>query len=183
MTPDQIPQPWWLLIAAAALVFGAMLFEARVSWRNERRLRARGAVEPSGDVWRLMSIAYPAAFAAMAIESALRGGPLWQRFSEGLIIWGAAKLLKAWAVTSLGDRWSFRVLVLPGASLIARGPYRWMRHPNYLAVIGEFAGAATMMAAPTSFLVFTAIFVAILRRRIRVEERALGIFQARPDAG
>jgi methyltransferase len=183
VTPDQIPASWWLLTTAVLLVFGTMLFEARVSWRNERALRARGAVEPSGDVWRVMSIAYPSAFAAMAIESALRGGPSAPRFYEGLLIWGAAKLLKVWAVTTLGDRWSFRVLVLPGASLIARGPYRLMRHPNYLAVIGEFAGAATMMAAPTAFLVSTAIFVGILRRRIRVEERALGIFHARPDAG
>jgi methyltransferase len=172
-----------LLVAAVTLVFGAMLFEARVSWRNERGLRARGAVEPPDDVWRPMSIAYPAAFIAMAVESALRGGPSAQMFSLGLLIWSAAKLLKVWAVTSLGDRWSFRVLVLPGAPLVARGPYRWMRHPNYLAVIGEFAGAAAMMAAPVAFVVSTVIFIEILRRRIRVEERALGIFRARPDAG
>lgn len=178
MTPDPWPQPAWLLTVAVMLVFGAMAFEARVSWTNERRLRARGAVEPPGDVWRAMSMAYPAAFAAMAVESALRGGPSWQPFSAGLLIWGAAKALKAWAVTSLGDRWSFRVLVLRGAPLIARGPYRWMRHPNYVAVIGEFAGAAMMMSAPIAFVIGTALFIGILRRRIQVEERALGLRKA-----
>ena len=172
-----------LLVIAIALVFGAMMFEARVSWRNERGLRARGAVEPPDDVWRPMSMVYPAAFAAMAIESAIGGGPSPQRFVVGLLIWSAAKLLKVWAVTTLGDRWSFRVLVLPGAPLIANGPYRWMRHPNYLAVIGEFAGAATMMAAPVSFVVSTVVFAEILRRRIRVEERALDMIRPRPDAG
>lgn len=175
MTIEQIPQSWWLIITALALIFGAMAIEARRSWRNEVLLRARGAVEPPDDVWRVMSMAYPAAFAAMAIESALRGGPALQRFLEGLVVWTLAKLLKAWAVSSLGDRWSFRVLVLPGAPLVTGGPYRWIRHPNYVAVAGELVGSAMMFAAPTTGLIFTALFIQIMRRRVGVEERALGI--------
>jgi methyltransferase len=166
---------WWLILSAAALIFGAMVLEARVSWAHERLLRARGAIEPRDDVWTVMAAAYPSAFAAMVIESALRGGPSVRRFLEGLAIWAVAKLLKVWAIRSLGTRWSFRVLVLPGAPLVASGPYRWMRHPNYVAIVGEFAGAGTMLAAPTTFLVFTAIFIGIMRRRIDVEERALGL--------
>ena len=175
MTVEQIPQSWWVILTALALIFGAMLVEARVSWAHERVLRARGAVEAPGDVWTVMSVTYPAAFLAMGIESAIRGGPSLRRFLEGLAIWAVAKLLKTWAIRSLGDRWSFRVLVLPGAPLISSGPYRWIRHPNYIAIVGEFAGAGTLLAAPTTFLIFTAIFVGIMRRRIDVEERALGL--------
>lgn len=169
-----------LILAALTIIFVAMALEARVSSRHERLLRARGAREPHDDVWAVMRVTYPAAFLAMAVESVLRGGPSGRRFLEGMAIWAAAKLLKVWAIRSLGDRWSFRVLVLPGAPLISRGPYRWIRHPNYVAIVGEFAGAGTMLAAPTTFLVFTAIFIGIMRRRIDVEERALGLRTARP---
>jgi methyltransferase len=166
------------IVMGASLIFGTMLGEARFSARQERRLRTRGAVEPADDVWALMAAAYPSAFVAMTVESALRGGPSLQIFFPGLFIWMLAKALKAWAVTSLGDRWSFRVLVLPGEPLVAGGPYRWIRHPNYVAVIGELIGAGVMLAAPVTCVVFTLAFAEILRRRIRVEERALGIRRA-----
>lgn len=178
MTIEQIPQGWWLIAAAMTLIFVSMAIEARRSSINERRLRALGAIEPDDDVWRVMSIVYPTAFVAMAVESALRGGPSLPRFIEGLLLWSAAKALKAWAIGSLGERWSFRVLVLPNAPLVKRGPYRWLRHPNYVAVVGEFAGAGMMLAAPVAFVVSTALFVDIMRRRILVEERALGIRHA-----
>jgi methyltransferase len=152
-----------------------MIREAQLSWQNERYLRSRGAIEPPDDVWRSMRVVYPAAFVAMAVESAIRGGPppLW--FFAGAVMWIAAKLLKAWAISALGDRWSFRVLVLPGMVLTTKGPYRWLRHPNYVAVAGELIGAAVGLAAPLTGIIFTLAFLEILRRRIRVEERALGI--------
>lgn len=160
---------------AGLLIAAFLIFESALSVRNERRLRAQGAVEPPDDVWRLMALAYPAAFAAMFAEGWLRGGPAPRVFAAGILVWGLAKALKGWAVGSLGSRWSFRVLVLPGAPLVSRGPYRWMRHPNYVAVAGELAGAAVMMAAPIAGVLFTIIFIEIMRRRVRVEERMLGI--------
>lgn len=164
-----------LLCAAGVLIAAALIIESLISQRNERRLRARGAVEPPDDVWRVMALTYPTAFAAMFAESWFRGGPARSMFVAGLVLWALAKLLKAWAIGSLGDRWSFRVLVLPGAPLVTRGPYRWMRHPNYVAVAGELAGAAVMLAAPVTGVVFTLLFLEIMRRRVRVEERMLGI--------
>lgn len=163
------------LWTAVALLAGFLLLEFIVSIRNERRLRARGAVEPADDVWRMMSIAYPAAFVAMAGESWMRGGPSAGWFSAGLVIWALAKLLKGWAIVSLGHRWSFRVLVLPGEPLVTRGPYSRLRHPNYVAVAGELIGAAVMLAAPYTGVVFTLLFPEIMRRRVKVEERALGL--------
>lgn len=164
-----------LFWTAVVLIVVFLLLEFIVSTRNERRLRARGAIEPADDVWQMMSIAYPAAFVAMAVESWLRGGPSPGLFAAGLGIWTLAKLLKGWAVASLGDRWSFRVLVLPGEPLVTRGPYRQLRHPNYVAVAGELMGAAVMLAAPYMGAVFTVLFVEIMRRRVQVEERALGL--------
>jgi methyltransferase len=78
-------------------------------------------------------------------------------------------------VRTLGPRWSFRILVLPGAPLVTGGPYRYMTHPNYVGVFGEFAGSAVMLNAPVTGVITALAFFYFLRKRIAVEERALGI--------
>jgi len=85
----------------------------------------------------------------------------------------AAKLLKWWAILSLGRLWSFHVLVLPGAPLVQGGPYRLLRHPNYVGLMGEIAGVALMMRAPFTGVASAVAFGALLVARIRVEERML----------
>ena len=94
--------------------------------------------------------------------------------AAGLLLFGLAKALKMWAIASLGERWSFRVLVLPGRALVTSGPYRWLRHPNYVAVAGELAGVALTVWAVLTGPLALAGFIALLRRRIAIEERALG---------
>ena len=158
-----------------ALAFVPMLFEARLSARNDRGLRAGGALEPSNDVYPLMQIAYPTSFAAMVLESWLRGAAAGTAFFVGAAIFVSAKALKYWAIVSLGRRWTFRVLVPPAASLVSSGPYRILRHPNYIAVMGELAGMALMCGAVLTGPVALAVFSLIVLARIRIEERALGL--------
>jgi methyltransferase len=93
----------------------------------------------------------------------------------GILIIAAAKLLKGWAIATLGVRWSYRVLVIPGAPLVSSGPYRWMRHPNYVGVVGELLGMAVLMAARVTGPVSLLFFSWLLHRRILAEERALGV--------
>ena len=158
----------------AALTFGAMLVEARRASRNERAQRARGGVEPAGDVYKTMRVVYPGAFLAMFAEGAARGAPAAAVLVVGAGVFAAAKILKWWAIVSLGPAWTFRVIVVPGAPLIVRGPYRWLRHPNYVAVMGELTGVAAVAGAPVSGFVAAVVFGALLIKRIAVEERALG---------
>jgi methyltransferase len=160
-----------LTLVATLLVMGG---EAILSRYNEHLLRRRGAVEPAGDVYRIMQGAYPACFVAMALEGAVTGPASPPVLIAGLTLFGLAKALKLWAISSLGSRWSFRVLVLPNAPLIADGPYRWLRHPNYVAVIGELMGFAGTVWAPVTGLLACAGFGALILRRIRIEDRALG---------
>lgn len=168
-----------LIILVTAVVAIAMLVEAQVSRTHERALRAAGAVEPPGDVYAVMQVAYPGCFILMAVEAAWRGGPS-ELFMPGVVVFAIAKTLKWWAIASLGTRWTFRVLVpSTDAPLVQRGPYRWMRHPNYLAVVGELVGAAMMLRTPWSGILACAAFGALMRRRIQVEERALGLGGAR----
>jgi methyltransferase len=168
---DAVPLLISLLVTAA--VFLMMLVELQLSRSNERALRAAGALEPGDDVYRLMQVAYPASFVLMAIEGALHASVASSAVLPGLAIFGLAKAIKFWAIAALGPRWSFRVLVLPGAPLVTSGPYRWMRHPNYVGVIGEIAGVAIALSAILAGTLALVTFAWILVRRIKVEERAL----------
>jgi methyltransferase len=162
-----------LALLLLVLAFVPMTFEARRSWTNERRLRSAGAREPTGDVYKLMQIAYPACFVAIAFEAWLRESRFTPLFALGAIVFIAAKALKYWAIVSLGPRWAFRVLVPAHSILVSSGPYRHFRHPNYLGVAGELAGMALMAQAPITGIVALVTFGMLLRARIRVEEHAL----------
>jgi len=162
-----------LPILLLVLAFVPMAFEARRSSANERALRAAGAREPPGDVYNLMQVAYPACFVAIAVEAGMRQSRFTPAFAAGAVLFVAAKALKYWAIASLGPRWAFRVLVPPHSSLVSSGPYRHMRHPNYVGVAGEFAGMALMAQAPVSGTVAVVTFATLMFARIRVEERAL----------
>jgi methyltransferase len=162
-----------ILFFLAAVVFGTMLIEARRAARNERAQRARGGVEPADDVYGLMRIAYPAAFAAMLAEGVLRAPAPPVAVAAGLAVFAAAKALKWWAILTLGPFWTFRVIVVPDAPLVRGGPYRWLRHPNYVGVVGELAGVALAAAAPLSGVAAMTGFGVLLVKRIRVEERML----------
>lgn len=159
-----------------AIVFVPMLAEARLSAANERALRAAGAIEPRGDVYAVMQVAYPLCFLLPIGEAWLRhrewtGSPV---AVGGAVVFVAAKLLKYWAIASLGQRWTFRVLVPPASALTTTGPYRFVRHPNYVAVAAEVTGVALMAGAPVTGPLAVALFGALMMRRIRVEEGALG---------
>jgi methyltransferase len=157
-----------------AAVIAVMVGEAVLSAFNASLLRARGAVEPPDDVYRLMQWAYPLSFVAMAIEGALTGPAPPPALAAGILVFGLAKALKAWAISTLGTRWSFRVLVPPGEPPIATGPYRWLHHPNYVAVAGELLGAALIVGAFVTGAVAVTGFGWLMRRRIAIEDRALG---------
>ena len=156
-----------------AIVFALMGLEAAVAARHDRALRALGAREPAGDVYRLMQVAYPASFLAMLAEGAWRGAPIDPVAFAGAGVFVAAKALKYWAIATLGNRWTFRVLVPPGSQRTVRGPYRWIAHPNYVAVALELAGVALAVHALFTGPIAVAGFGYLMLRRIRIEEKAL----------
>jgi methyltransferase len=161
------------LSVLTAVVFVLMAIEAVVAARHDRALRALGAVEPDGDVYRVMQVAYPAAFLAMIAEGAWRGVRVDAVASAGAGIFIAAKALKYWAIATLGQRWTFRVLVPSGSVRIVKGPYRWIAHPNYVAVALELLGAALAVHALFTGPIAVAGFGYLMLRRIRIEEKAL----------
>jgi methyltransferase len=162
-----------LIVLIVALAF--MLGELFISSAHERALRSLGAVAPHDPAYDVMRWVYPGAFIVMALEGVLRGPSPSLALTIGVPVFAASKLLKFWAIRALGNRWSFRVYVLPGAPLVTAGPYRLVRHPNYVAVIGELAGMALMADARIAGPLALIGFGYLLRLRVAAEERALGI--------
>jgi methyltransferase len=157
----------------ALIVFTFMAVETRRAARNERAQRARGGIEPPADVYNWMAVAYPASFIAMLAEGVVRGAPPPAAVATGAVLWTFAKALKWWAILTLGPFWTFRVIVVPGATLVSRGPYRFLRHPNYAAVVGELVGVGLMTGAAVTGPLATVAFGALILKRIDIEQRAL----------
>jgi methyltransferase len=94
-------------------------------------------------------------------------------FLAGLALFAAAKALKWWAIVTLGPSWTFRVIVVPGAPRVVGGPYAYLRHPNYVAVVLELAAVALASGARVSGPAATLAFGVLMLKRMSVEERAL----------
>lgn len=155
------------------VIFFPMLVEARRAAANERAQRRRGGVEAPGDVYAIMRVAYPVVFVAMIAEGLWRATPPTGLFFVGLSVFAATKALKWWAIVTLGEFWTFRVIVVPGATLVASGPYAYLRHPNYVAVVGELVAVWLMANARVTGPIATVAFGLLILKRISVEERAL----------
>jgi methyltransferase len=166
-----------LIVALVTLVavLLIMIGEAVLSSFNERVLLARGAIATDDPVLGAMRWAYPASFVAMAVEGALSGPSTPELLPIGLALFGVSKALKTWTITTLGVRWTFRILILPDQPPATHGPYALLRHPNYLAVIGELISVALIVWAPVTGVLALVGYGALLRRKIGVEDHVLGI--------
>lgn len=91
----------------------------------------------------------------------------------------AAQGLRYWAIRTLGERWTTRVLYVPGAPPVARGPYRFLRHPNYVAVAVEFAALPLVHTAYATALAFSALDALLLALRIRAEDALIAELRGR----
>ena len=157
-----------LTIAILALVTLQRLGELFLSNRNTRRLLARGAHEVAPGHYPLIVAVHVLWLAA-----------LWW-FAPGRPIdgfWLAVFVLlqigRIWVIATLGERWTTRIIILPDAPLVTRGPYRWVNHPNYLVVIGEIAVLPLVWGLWAVALLFSALNAIVLSIRIREENRAL----------
>lgn len=155
------------------------LGELRLSARNESKMWALGGreVESGQFPWMvLLHVLFPLSLAAEVAFLGARPGrpwPLWL----GVVL--ATQALRFATMSALGVRWSVHIWVVPGMKLATGGPYRFFRHPNYLAVAAELPAAALLFGAWRTAAVFTILNLVALRARIRAEERALGIGPAR----
>jgi methyltransferase len=114
----------------------------------------------------------------VALHAAWLGGLWWLGRDEPidqlwLLAYAVLQALRGWVLASLGPRWTTRILVVPGETLVRRGPYRFIPHPNYAVVIGEIAVLPLVLGLPWYALAFSLLNAAVLFVRIRAENRAL----------
>jgi methyltransferase len=162
-----------LLALAVALVAIQRLLELRLSRRHEHILRARGAVERGRGHYPLMVVLHALWLVSTLVEGILRGPGLPGYWPIPLALFLLVQPLRYWAILSLGDNWNTRILVVPGAKLVTRGPYRYFPHPNYVVVAVEVATFPLIFGAWVTALVFSILNAALLFVRIREENRAL----------
>ncbi len=158
-----VPQIVVLLVAlqrAAELVYAN---------RNSRRLLAAGAIEHGRRHYPLLVLLHAAWLAAVFFLVPPEAPVSWPLIAVYLLLQAA----RLWAVASLGRFWTTRVITLPGAPLVRRGPYRWLKHPNYLIVAAEIAVLPLAFGAWALALGFSLANAGLLAARIRVEDEAL----------
>jgi len=160
-----------LLVLAVAL---ERLFELRIAARNRTAALARGGKEHGAGHFPVMSAMHTAFLVACVAEVVLLDRPLLVPLAiVSLLGVIGAQALRYWCIATLGPRWNVRVIVVPGMTLATDGPYRFLRHPNYLAVVVEMIALPLVHTAWLTAIVFSLLNAAMLTVRIRVEEAAL----------
>ncbi len=164
-----------LYLGGLGLLAAERLGELALSRRNARRAFAQGGYEVAAGHFGAMATLHTLFLVACAVEV------VWcRRACPGAI--GAvacaaalaAQALRQWAIATLGDRWNVRIIVVPGAPPVTAGPYRLVRHPNYLAVVVELAAVPLAHGAWLTAVAFSLANALMLRVRIPAEEAALG---------
>lgn len=159
-------------MSAAAIILALVtlqrLAELLIARRNTRALLARGAREHSPSHYPLI-VALHAAWLASLWWLAPGRDVIWPWIG----LFALLQLGRIWVLATLGERWTTRIIVLPGAPLVARGPFRFVRHPNYLVVIGEIAVLPLGFGLWQVAMVFSLLNAVLLVVRIRAEEKAL----------
>ncbi|MFI0961067.1 isoprenylcysteine carboxyl methyltransferase family protein [Streptomyces sp. NPDC021080] len=163
---------WYVTLVAAVAVERAG--ELLVARRNERWSRARGATETGRGHYPAMVALHTALLLGCPAEVWLADRPFLPALGWSMLaVLAGAQALRWWCITTLGHRWNTRVIVVPGLPLVARGPYRMLRHPNYVAVVAEGVALPLVHTAWVTAVLFTLADAAVLTVRIRCENRAL----------
>jgi methyltransferase len=163
--------------AVLALVTMQRLGELMLARRNTSGLLRRGGIEIASRHYPAMIACHTLWLVSLWIFGWSRSvRPIW------LIVFAMLQFGRLWILATLGARWTTRIIIVPGETLVARGPYRLMKHPNYAIVVGEIAVLPLVFGLPLVALVFTLFNAAVLFVRIRAENRALrhGRLDARP---
>lgn len=163
-----------LYLLLIGLIVVERLAELVLTERNARRLRARGGHEVGQGHFPAMAILHTVLLVAAPLEVWWFDRPLIPALAIPMLaLLVGTMALRYWAILTLGDRWTARVFVVPGEAPVARGPYKYLRHPNYLAVILEVFAFPLIHTAWVTALIASIGNALVLRTRIRVEEEAL----------
>jgi len=156
-----------------AFLIAERLFELGFSRRNFLRMQRKGGREFQRETFKYIAALHTLFLASLLIVTYPWHIPLdlltWSTLTALILLQG----IRYWCMLSLGENWNARIVLVAGGTIKQRGPYHFMRHPNYLVVVLEFALIPLLMRAPLPMYLFFFANLAILRQRIRLEEEAL----------
>jgi methyltransferase len=146
---------------------------AELAWsdRNTARLRRLGAIEADAAGYPFFVLLHLGWLVCLALSVPAATRPYWPLLG----LFALLQLGRLWVILSLGRLWTTRILTLPGVPLVRTGPFRWLRHPNYLVVMAEIAVLPLAFGAFAIAVVFSLLNLALIARRMSIEERALAL--------
>jgi methyltransferase len=164
-----------IFLAILAALVGERIFELWLSNRNARLAFARGGIELGRGQYRII-VAFHTLFIAACAAGAMRNAPAFPPALTMAALAGeiAAQALRSWSVATLSQNWNTRVIVIPHREPVTTGPYRYIRHPNYVAVVIEVACVPLIRGLVILAAAFSIANALLLASRIRLEERAMG---------
>jgi len=168
-------------------VTGMRLFELWFAKRNERYVKALGAKEFGARHYPWIVLMHVLFLLSLAVEALRKGARPSRRWPLLFPLFLAVEGLRAWTILSLGRFWNTKILIVPNRPVVKKGPYRWIRHPNYVVVALEIVLLPLLFQAPMTAFIFSLFNALMLSIRISTEEQALSaftdyqeVFQVRP---
>jgi len=162
-----------LFLFVFIIVVMQRLVELFVANRNEKWIRSKGAKEIGASHYKWMVLMHMAFFVSLLIEVLVFDRPLSPFWGVLLAVFLLMQVLRVWCLSSLGKFWNTKILILPGADVQKKGPYRWIRHPNYVIVTTELIVLPILFSAYFTAGLFLLLNIWMLSVRIPAEERAL----------
>jgi methyltransferase len=156
---------YWTL----GLVALQRLIELAHARSNTARLRRLGAAEADAGGYPLYVLLHAGWLASLAVFVPAATPPYWPLIG----VFALLQLGRIWVIASLGRYWTTRIIALPDAPLVRTGPFRYLRHPNYLLVVAEIAVLPLAFGAVPIAVIFSTLNLLLIARRIRIEERVL----------
>ncbi|MEH7109112.1 isoprenylcysteine carboxyl methyltransferase family protein [Bacillus sp. JJ1764] len=147
--------------------------ELMVAKSNEKWMKMQGALEFGGSHYRMIVLIHLLFFCSFLSEKVWFNHGLSTIWPEIIGIFFLTQVLRIWAIASLGRYWNTKIIVLPNAKIVRKGPYRWIKHPNYVVVTLELMMIPLLFNAYITTCLFTILNMIVLRIRIPEEERAL----------
>ena len=156
-----------------SIVILQRIIELFIAKRNEKWMRSQGAFEMGAAHYPLMVSMHVAFFISLIVEVLLSQRPLPSLWILLLVLFLIAQVARIWCLTSLGKFWNTKIIILPGADVVQKGPYKWVRHPNYIIVTTELLVLPLLFGAYFTAILFSLLNLWMLSVRIPAEEKAL----------
>ncbi len=164
----------WMWVLILFIIF-QRLFEMKIAKRNERWMLARGGIKVGEAHYKWFLMLHTLFFISIMLEAGLYREETFSLNMILLAVFISAQLARIWCIASLGRFWNTKIIVLPRVALIRKGPYKYVKHPNYIIVAIELFIIPLLFGAYLTAILFPLLHLLLLKIRIPLEERALSV--------